>query len=111
MESKEARNLTKYERPGNVLASLKRAQELKNFGEKFARLSEAREGIEADPVVSRNRITTERAEFQAVGRGGLMEVSDRAPRFWTVKLCPGRDQADGSGLGELDEPATSSRRT
>jgi hypothetical protein len=44
-------------------------------------------GLDASyPVVSRNSITTECADFQTVGRGGLRAISNRAPRFRTVRL-------------------------
>jgi hypothetical protein len=42
--------------------------------------------LHPDPVVSRNSITTEGADFQIVGRGGLRATSHRAPRCRTVRL-------------------------
>lgn len=41
---------------------------------------------DGNPIVSRNTITTECADFQSVGRGVIGADSDRAPRFRTVRL-------------------------
>jgi hypothetical protein len=43
--------------------------------------------IYQNPVVSRNSITTECADFQSVGRGVIVADSDSALRFRTVRLC------------------------
>ena len=44
------------------------------------------QGDGSDPVVSRNSITTECADFQSVGRGAVRATSHRAPRCRTVRL-------------------------